>query len=174
MKASQSQEIIKRLRYIFPNGDRFFDENKNRLMEYSKDICEMNYEPCLKAIDNLKRRLSFVPSLAELWQEYELIKPKDNAVIENKEHCHVCDNKGFMLHIKRVANGDKDIEYQHLLYCDRCEKGQEYAYTGKNYYVEPISKCYDTQTLEAKGVFRVEVNEVALRKVKHLMKEVSK
>jgi hypothetical protein len=178
MTNKQSCAMVDRLRAIFPNGERFFAD-KQRLVEYSQEFAQMEYAFCEKAINSLKRKLAFMPSIAELWQEYEAVNPRVTQNIENSEPCHVCSNNGFVVIIKKMANGDKTLEYPTILHCDKCQKGQEYRYDGREvtknkskYFVEPISQYYDTHMLEAKRVFGDDVDEVSLRRVKHMMKEV--
>ena len=62
--------------------------------------------------------------------------------------CKQCEDKGFVL-FKQI---NENISYEHIAYCDKCEKGNDYKYCGKDYYISPFSAYAVSKVFEQKRV----------------------
>lgn len=123
-------------------------------VEYQRVLAKYNYEQMNIIVDTLLENDSKnVPPISALIKACR--ENKTVGTVVNTEHCEVCDDKGFVFMTENQKNGDKELQYDYVLYCPFCPVGRSQAYNGQNckeyktnYIVPPLTQYFDDYAIE--------------------------
>lgn len=158
MNQIEAKEYLKLIDSVFKGGN--LTENKLAKEEYLKVLGTIDMDLMQQVFDDLAKKYKFFPSISEIYEVYNEIKTEKRErekIIQPDTTCYSCENRGFVIYKNQY-----NCEY--VLYCTECDKGKEYAYQGKNnsqrynaktdYFVEPVTKYFDIEELNAKNMFK--------------------
>lgn len=141
---------IQRLSKIYKNSNLADEEIQK---EYYKYLRNYNQNSLDKAIDEMIE--TFIPTSSRSCPtiaEIKIMYDKHHKKIifndySNLKDCKYCDNKGFMQYYKD--------NYEYIAYCDKCARGEQYKYDGRNnkerpslYFTVSISEVVPIEFLE--------------------------
>ena len=152
MLETQAERLIERLKSACTFNR--FDE-PGVYAEYIRALARYDYDRMEEAIDlAIEDDSRNVPAISVLAKKYREVTemPKDKKLIQNERYCAVCDDKGFVIMKEKrpeFTYGDKQIEYEYVLYCPFCVVGRAQAYDGQQckdhkspYRIPPLTEYF--------------------------------
>lgn len=167
MDTTKAKEYVKLLSNLYPNSA--LAENDGTKTLYKEYFAQLNERYLDKAIEGIKIKNKFCPSISEIDEVYS--RYFSQRATETFEDCPYCNNQGYILY-KQEIDG---MIYEFLAYCDKCKRGEQFAYDGRNckdrpsdYVVPSATSIIPEQFLKenkveetlSKVVFRSKVNEL--------------
>ncbi|SHH87031.1 hypothetical protein [Desulfosporosinus lacus] len=149
MTQIEAQSLVKKISAIFANTGFTGESGSLKRSLYVEKFQDLDYEAMKKAIDKLILVNKFLPSIAEFYETYQVIKKKQSmrlpVALEN--NCAVCGGRGFLIKLRTVNM----MPYEYLYHCE-CKAGLPWAYDGKalkedqsEFRIPPISEYYGNE-----------------------------
>lgn len=154
MTYEQAERLVERLKNAC-TFHRFEEPGVNA--EYIRFLMKYDHDRMSEAIDTaIEEDSRNVPAISVLAKKYRKLReaPRNNANVQNEEHCLVCDDKGFVP-IKERDN-ETGFLYEFILYCPFCSVGRSFAYDGNqckdrksSYRVPPVTEYFGDEGIQA-------------------------
>lgn len=124
----KQDEFIKELKSL----EAFFEKELTieQMRDWYEETKNFSIERFRQAIREAKRSCKFLPKLSEFLDFLELTRDPSQEIgrYEGVE-CSRCKGRGFIIYIKKIANGNKTLEYEHVARCN-CKNGEMFHYDG--------------------------------------------
>ncbi|KUO72567.1 MAG: hypothetical protein APF81_13380 [Desulfosporosinus sp. BRH_c37] len=154
MTKVEAQGLVQKCGVLFANAGFTQGNGTIKRTLYADKFEEFDFETMKKAIDKLILSNKFLPSLAEFYETYQVIRKKQGMGLPartTKNACNVCGGLGFLIKPHTVNM----LPYDYLYYCE-CKAGQRWAYDGRiikedqsEFLIPSIAEYHRNEQLES-------------------------